>query len=101
MTTNARERERVATPMSDEFSVGSQVKIKEGVSAPDLPEFTLAGWTGTVMERAGKKNARKYMIEWDQSTLDRMPPKYLKQCQEQKLYHLMVCLTGDALETVS
>ena len=40
------------------------------------------------------------MIEWDQSTLDNMPPEYLKQCQEQKLYHLMVCLTGDALETV-
>ena len=86
--------------MSDELSVGSRIKVKDGVTAPDLPEFTLAGWTGTVTERTGKKNARKYMIEWDQSTLENMPPEYLKQCQEQKLYHLMVCLTGADLETV-
>lgn len=84
--------------MSDEFRSGAKVKVKDGVTAPDLPEFTIAGWSGTIAEVGGKKSARKYFIEWDAETLAAMPSEYTDACEEKQLYHLMTCLTADQIE---
>ena len=84
--------------MSDEIRKGQRVRIRDGVPAPDLPEFSIAGWSGTVTEISGKKGQRKYFVEWDESTLQQMTPDFLKSCENRQLYHLMVCLTADDLE---
>ena len=84
--------------MSAEFSVGMNIRVRAGVSAPDLPEFTVEGWTGTIAELTGKKTNRKYIIQWDDATVAKMPPEYLEQCEQKQLYHLMVCLTADDIE---
>ncbi len=81
--------------MSEKLSVGARIRIKSGVTAPDLSEFTIEGWTGTIAETSGKKANRKYIIQWDASTVEKMPPAYLEQCERQQLYHLMACLTAD------
>lgn len=84
--------------MSAGLSPGGKVRVKSGVQAPDLPEFSLAGWTGTVTQVTGKKGAQKVFIEWDEATLGRMDANYLKACEEKQLYHLMACLTAEELE---
>lgn len=85
--------------MSDEFRAGMAVKVKDGISAPDLPEFSIAGWSGVIAEVGGKKAARKYFIEWDAATLGAMPSEYTDACEEKQLYHLMTCLAGDQIES--
>ncbi len=84
--------------MSDEFRAGKAVKVKDGITAPDLPDFSIAGWSGTIVEVGGKKTARKYFIEWDATTLGAMPAEYTDACEEKQLYHLMTCLTSDQIE---
>jgi hypothetical protein len=84
--------------MSDEFKTGTAVKVKTGITAPDLPEFSIEGWTGQIVQVGGKKAARKYFIEWDADTLKNMPEAYATACEEKQLYHLMTCLTTDQIE---
>jgi hypothetical protein len=84
--------------MAADFSAGSPVKVKEGVNAPDLPEHSIAGWTGTITQASGKKGARKIFIEWDDATLDAMSDSFKQACEEKQLYHLMVCLTEEDIE---
>lgn len=84
--------------MSDEFRSGAAVRVKPGVTAPDLPEFSIEGWTGTVTEVSGRKGARRYFIEWDTATLNAMPPDYAEACEQRQLYHLMTCLSFDDIE---
>ena len=80
------------------FAVGAAVKVKSGVSSPDMPDFSIEGWTGTVSEVATKKPPRKYMVEWDDATLTAMPAGYLEFCEQQQLYHRMICLGEADLE---
>lgn len=84
--------------MSTEFRAGAAVRVKSGVTAPDLPDFSIDGWTGTVAEVGGKKGARKYFIEWDAATLEAMPQAYTEACEARQLYHLMICLTSADIE---
>jgi len=88
------------TTKSSGIPIGTPVRVKEGVTSPDVPDFSLAGWTGAVSEVAKKKPPRKYMIEWDQSTLDAMPADYLEFCEQKQLYHLMICLEEEQIEAV-
>lgn len=84
--------------MAADFSAGTSVQVKAGVNAPDLPEHSIAGWTGTITQVSGKKGAWKIFIEWDDQTLDAMSDAFKQACEEKQLYHLMVCLTEDDIE---
>ena len=42
---------------------GTRVRARAGVSAPEFPEISIEGWTGTIFEVSGKKPATKYVIE--------------------------------------
>lgn len=86
--------------MADEFSVGTKICVKPGVTAPDLPEFSIGGWSGTIAEISGKKASRKFIIEWDAATRANMPAAYIEQCAARQLYHLMACLNGNDVERV-
>jgi len=84
--------------MSDELRAGMAVRVKDGTTAPDLPEFSISGWSGVITEVGGKKTARRYFIEWDAATLDAMSTEYTDACEERQLYHLMTCLAADQIE---
>lgn len=77
---------------------GVRVRIKPGVVSPEFPELEIGGWTGTVSESSGKSPNVKYIVEWDEPTMARMPAEYVRRCEEQNLYYRMVCLGGDDLE---
>ena len=83
--------------MADELKKGKQIRVNASVAAPDIPEILIENWTGIIVEVIGKKGARKYMIEWDEATLDAMPAEYTEKCEELRLYHKMACLIGDDL----
>ncbi len=87
-----------AKKATKKIPVGTDVVVKEGMTFPELPDFSIAGWTGVIREHSGKKADPKYIIEWDQPTLDAMPAEFAAKCEEQNLYHLMVCLERDAIE---
>ncbi|MDB4637391.1 MAG: hypothetical protein P8M30_00860 [Planctomycetaceae bacterium] len=86
--------------MAADFSAGTSVQVIDGVNAPDLPEHSIAGWTGTITQASGKKGARKIFIEWDDQTVDAMSDAFKQACEEKQLYHLMVCLTEADIESV-
>ena len=77
---------------------GARIRVRDGVSAPEFPEVVIAGWTGTVAETSRRRSELKYMVEWDDQTIDQMPPDYLEKCEARQLYHVMACLDGDDIE---
>ena len=78
---------------------GTRIRVKAGVSSPEFPEISLAGWTGTVVETTGKPPEQKVIIEWDSATLAAMPPEYISKCESEQLYHMMASLGSDDVET--
>ena len=88
----------MANVLGDALAVGTRIRVRAGVTAPDVAEISIEGWTGVVAEVTGKKAQRKYIVEWDQCTIDNMPPEYLDVCEQKQLYHIMSCLERDDLE---
>ena len=80
------------------LAVGSRVRVKEGVSSPDFPDVSFAGWIATIIELNGKKPNQKFILEFDDSVVAAMPPEYLVRCEEQRLLYTMACLADDQLE---
>ncbi len=85
--------------MSD-VQTGARVRVREGVAAPDLPEFSIGGWSGVVVKVSGSNSKRRCFIEWDAETLARMPVEYAQACEERQLYRLMTCLPPDDVDPV-
>ena len=80
------------------LSPGTTVRVKPGVSVPEFPAVSCAGWSGTVVECVGTKTAPKYVIEWDEATVEQMPRSYIEQCESQNLFYRMACLSSEDLE---
>ena len=84
---------------SAKLKVGTAIRVREGISVPELPDFSCAGWSGTVLEVRKKKDGSQFIIEWDDPTLEqKMPAAYQQQCEEQGLFFRMACLTADDIE---
>lgn len=82
------------------LAVGSRVRVKEGVTSPDFPDVSFAGWTATVMEFSGKKPNQKFILQFDDAVISAMPSDYLQRCEEQRLLYTMACLAADQIEAV-
>ena len=68
--------------MASDLSPGSTIRVKDGTNAPDLPEYSIGGWSGTITQVSGKKGAKKVFIEWDDATLTAMSDGYQQACEE-------------------
>lgn len=84
--------------MSTAIKQGTRIKVRDGVGAPDLAEFSIGGWSGTVVEVKGRADKKRFFVEWDEATIAQMSAEYLETCESRQLYHLMSCLTADDLE---
>jgi hypothetical protein len=64
------------------FSAGSRVRVKSGVTDPDLPDLHLGDWTGTVAQvETGSLTA--YLIRWSRNTLRTVPPALREYCEKE------------------
>lgn len=86
------------TKQTARFSIGTRIRVKPGVTAPEFPDVPCQGWTGGIVDQIGKKSAPKFVVEWDASTLENMPASYVEQCEQSGLFYRMACFTGDQLE---
>ena len=84
---------------SNAVAAGTRVRVRAGVAAPEFPAVPCEGWTGRITESTGKKDDIRYVIEWDQETLQRMPPDYVQQCEQRQLFYRMACLRPDEIES--
>lgn len=77
---------------------GTAVRVKDGVSLPEFPEVSIAGWTGEIIESKGRGAKLQYIVQWDRATIDQMSQAYRDQCEERGLFFEMVCLPRDQVE---
>jgi hypothetical protein len=80
---------------------GAHVRVKPGTNAPEMPEVSIAGWSGTIQELSGPKASPRFIIEWDDATVSRIPENYRKSCEDQGLLYTMACLEGETLEILA
>lgn len=85
---------------TDRLSPGTRIRVKAGVCVPEFPEIHCDGWSGRIVELTGKKSDPKFVIEWDEATLQSLPASYVKECEQKGLFYRMACFTGDDLEAV-
>lgn len=78
--------------------VGQKIRVKPGIASPEFPDISIEGWTGMVAETSGKAPAVKFIIEWDDATVDAMPKTYIERCEAQQLYYRMACLDAEVTE---
>lgn len=83
---------------ADNLAPGARVQVRPGVSVPEFPDVSCAGWTGVVVELVGKKADAKCVVEWDEATVAQMPRAYVEDCEKQNLFYRMACLARDELE---
>lgn len=67
------------------FSIGTAVRVRNGVADADFPDIPLGGWTGHVREVDRRANPPLYLIAWTQDTLDHVHPIYRKRCERDGL----------------
>ena len=82
------------------LEAGAKIRIKEGVSMPETPELSIAGWTGIVVESQGRGDALKYIVQWDEASLAQIPESYRTKCESQGVCHDMACLSASHVESV-
>lgn len=66
------------------YKIGDIVKVKEGVADPDFEELTIADWQGTIIEAEpinAKGECPRYLIRWDNKTLNEMSDEYLERAE--------------------
>ena len=67
---------REGTPKK--FAIGSMIRVKKGVIAPNCPKVPVGGWVGTVSQLSGGR----CLIKWGMATLEAIPIVYRELCQE-------------------
>ena len=60
------------------LSVGSLVRVKRGVTAPNDPEMPLGGWCGRVYELSGSL----CLVHWSGATLEAVRPAYRERWEQ-------------------
>src|SRR5690606_9562813 len=77
----APQRTAMAKNGASKVTSGTGVRVKEGVSLPEFPGISIAGWTGEVLETKGRGAAVQYIIQWDDRTVASMPADYRAHCE--------------------
>lgn len=91
----------MAKKRSSKLAVGTPIRVKDGVSLPEHPDVSIARWSGVVNEASGSGSSVKYIVEWDDATVDAMPQAYRDHCEEQGLYFKMACLSNGDVEPLT
>ena len=80
------------------FEPGAQVRVGQGVRAPDFADIPLGGWAGTVREAERARGEIRSLIAWDRATLKAMHPIHQKRCERDGLQQESMWLGGDDLQ---
>ncbi len=86
---------------SKTIPIGTRVEIAEGVVIPEFDEVLCEGWTGTIIDTLGKKSDPKYVIEWDDVIMEKLPAEYITHCKSKQLYYRCACFVKTELAEVT
>lgn len=67
------------------LQIGDYVKVKEGVSDPDFPEFYLTNYQGRILDFISLQTQSEplILIEWDSVSLRNIPKQHIQLCLEE------------------
>ncbi len=81
------------------FAVGRAVRVKPGVVDPDLPDRSIAGWSGDIVAGETDGGQRLWLVQWDERTRKKLPPGYEIRCEERGLDPFCMWLKESELES--
>lgn len=76
------------------FTVGSHVRVKKGVTAPNCPEMPMGGWCGQVYQASGTI----CFVHWNEATLEAIHSIYHERSQRDDADFRVMWLRADVLE---
>lgn len=80
------------------LKAGDMVRVKAGESMPEFPDLDIGGWVAMVLESRGRGEGLKYIVEWTEDTLGKLPEDFKAVAEEQQLATEMACLLASAVE---
>ncbi len=78
-----------------QFAVGSRVRVKKGVTAPNHAEIFLGGWCGRVYQVSGTM----CLVHWSEATLAAIPSIHRERWRRDGADFRVMWLQANALET--
>jgi hypothetical protein len=79
---------------SPKFAVGSEVRVKKGVTVPNRPDMPMGGWCGKIYQ----VNGTIYMVHWSEATLEAIPPFHRERWRRNGEDFRVMWLKEDVLE---
>jgi len=76
------------------FAVGSRVRVKKGVTAPNHSDIPLGGWCGRVYQASGTMR----LVHWNDATLEAIHSIRPERWQRDNVDFRVMWLQVDALE---
>lgn len=77
---------------------GQRVRVRSGVTMPEFPDLSIAGWNASVVEATGSGAKLKVYLQWDEEAVAALPQSYREHCEAGGLELTMACLPGTAVE---
>jgi hypothetical protein len=95
---NELSTEELAMPTKEgtlpKFAVGSRIRVRKGVTAPNYPGVPLSGWLGTVSQMSGAL----CLVCWSDETVAAIAPVHREQWQRDGVDSHAMWLHEKALE---
>jgi hypothetical protein len=82
---------------SPKFAVGSEVRVKKGVTVPNRPDMPMGGWCGKIYQ----VNGTIYMVHWSEATLETLRSIHRERRQRDGADSQFMWLQEEVLETDS
>lgn len=84
------------------FKIGDSVKVKKGVTDPDMKELCIEGWQGRIVQITKDDDNKACVdVSWDSITLQNMPKHVIEKCEEDGLDCTLCGLYADEVELAS
>jgi hypothetical protein len=81
------------------FCVGDAVVVKSGIADPDFSDMLLDGCVGTIIEVGQETSPIRYLVRWNQRTLESLPLTYHERCESEDLISNQMWLFEDDLDS--
>lgn len=78
--------------------IHSRIRVKTGVTFPDVPEQEISGWEGTILKVVPTGEEPAYLVEWSQEVTETMSDEFLQFCSQRQLHYRMAFLSASEVE---
>lgn len=88
----------VSDQSQQSLPVNSRIRVRAGVTFPEVPEQEISGWEGTILRVVSTDGETFYLVEWSPEVTEMMSDELLQICRQRQLHHQMAFVSACHVE---